>query len=90
MDYVAETLLGYTTIKLADLAQAVGDDDLFTLAEKKNKKDKKDIDMSTIPTEQLSTYACEDADITFQLTEILAIQILSLPSVTIWAKELRS
>jgi len=70
MDYVAETLLGYTTIKLADLAQAVGDDDLFTLAEKKNKKDKKDIDMSTIPTEQLSTYACEDADITFQLTEI--------------------
>lgn len=85
MDYLAESMLGYTPIKLSEVAEKVeklieetsSDDDLFSFAEKKqekktSKKKKAHIDMSIIPPEALTDYACEDADVTFQLAEILA------------------
>ena len=75
MDFVAESLLGYTPIKLADISTPAGGDDLFSHAAKK--KDKKLVDMTAIPVEKLCTYACEDADITFQLAEILAEKLES-------------
>lgn len=94
MDYVAESLLGYTPIKLSEVAEKVeqeiaqqletaNTDDLFSFAERQEekksaeKKKKKHIDMSLIPAEALTDYACEDADITFQLAEILADKLES-------------
>nr|WP_240610639.1 DNA polymerase I [Rubritalea profundi] len=88
MDYLAESMLGYTPIKLSEIAEKVelqqeadsADDDLFSFAEKKEKpkkKKKNHIDMSIIPSEALTDYACEDADVTFQLAEILAEQLES-------------
>ena len=69
MDYLAETLLGYSPIKLTDIAEvrdaAAAEDDLFTLAAKPKKS--KDLDIESIPLETLAEYAAEDADITFQL-----------------------
>lgn len=98
MDYLAQLLLGYTPITLenvvsslqeetpheepADKAEIV--DDLFALAEQKEKKatpakktakKNKLIDMENIPLDRLTDYACEDADVTFQLAEILAEQL---------------
>lgn len=92
MDYLAERFLGYTTIKLSELAQAIPEstetapstpeDDLFSIAEKKapqkktaKKKISKELDMRSIPPSTLKDYACEDADITFQLAEILSEQL---------------
>ncbi len=73
MDYLAEILLGYTPIKLADVAaaskrpveesRAAGD--LFNFAEKT--KASKDLDIMAIPLAVLAEYAAEDADVTFQL-----------------------
>jgi len=94
MDYLAESILGYTPIKLSEIAESMeqqleeqqatasADDDLFSFAEKKEekkpkKKKKGHIDMSIIPPEALTDYACEDADVTFQLAEILAEQLES-------------
>lgn len=69
MDYLAETLLGYSPVKLADIAnpatESSGEDDLFSHAEKKTKT--KDLDIAAIPLETLAEYAAEDADVTFQL-----------------------
>ncbi len=74
MDYLSEILLGYSPVKLADIAVAPADDsaqdDLFAHAEKKAKKSK-DLDMESIPLEALAEYAAEDADVTFQLAEKL-------------------
>lgn len=70
MNFVAESLLAYTTIKLTDISTPNDGDDLFSIAAKK--KDAKLVDMTAIPIEKLSDYACEDADITFQLAAILA------------------
>ena len=91
MDYLAERFLGYTTIKLADIAEAYANepeekvqplesqqDDLFSMAEKEEKPAKKvtkkkvKIEMQDLPASALIDYACEDADITFQLGELLA------------------
>ncbi|MFD2255385.1 DNA polymerase I [Luteolibacter algae] len=72
MDYLSEILLGYTPIKLADVAAAAASeeenttDDLFAFTEKKNKKSK-ELDIASIPLETLAQYAAEDADVTFQL-----------------------
>lgn len=70
MDYLAETLLGYSPIKLSDIAgprqAAAADDDLFAFAE--NTKSSKDLDIAAIPLHTLAEYAAEDADITFQLS----------------------
>jgi DNA polymerase-1 len=82
MDFVAESLLGYSPVKLADLPEKAPEpsDDLFaafenptTQPEEKPKKKgkKKDIDMTRIDPEALAEYAAEDADITLQLAEVL-------------------
>lgn len=77
MDALAETELGYKTVKLSELAEKAASvapaDDLFSLAEEKHTKKKKgkDIDMNAIPTDLLAEYACEDVDITWQLASAL-------------------
>ncbi len=96
MDYLAEKFLGYTTIKLGDVAaeqqklresapepaQPMLMDDLFSFAATSAPNTKKavppkgkEIDMFSIPAHALTDYACEDADVTFQLAEILAEQL---------------
>ncbi|NNM28026.1 MAG: DNA polymerase I, partial [Akkermansiaceae bacterium] len=70
MDYLAESLLGYTPVKLADLAaEAAPADDLF--AQTKTAE----IEMSAIPAAKLADYAAEDADVTLQLADHLAPQL---------------
>ncbi len=77
MDYLSEILLGYTPVKLADVAAITGrrpsendtPDDLFAHAEKS--KISKELDMRSIPLERLAEYAAEDADVTFQLAQKL-------------------
>ncbi|MFU8892557.1 MAG: DNA polymerase I [Luteolibacter sp.] len=80
MDYLAETLLGYAPVKLADITnqqstinnqQSVANqtDDLFSFAE--TKAASKDLDMRAIPLEALAEYAAEDADVTWQLAATL-------------------
>lgn len=72
MDYLSETLLGYTPVKLTDVAAIFGrrpdeqSEDLFSFAEAKATKSK-DLDMESIPLATLAEYAAEDADVTFQL-----------------------
>ncbi len=73
MDFVSESLLGYTPMKLADIATPDDGDDLFSLAAKK--KNDKHIDMLSIPVSKLAPYASEDADVTFQLADKLAEQL---------------
>ena len=75
MDYLAEIHLGYTPVKLSEIAvqqSSTSDqsDDLFAFAEKKATKSK-ELDMESIPLETLAEYAAEDADVTFQLAEKL-------------------
>jgi len=73
MDYVSENMLGYTPIKLADIAAShlqpplpgPPSDDLFSFAE--TKKVSKELDVTAIPLETLAEYAAEDADVTWQL-----------------------
>lgn len=70
MDYLSEILLGYSPVKLAEIAapqaaEAAPSDDLFNFAEKA--KASKDLDMAAIPVETLAEYAAEDADVTWQL-----------------------
>ena len=72
MDYLSESMLGYSPVKLADLPikeVSMDEEDLFSQAEKKASKSKKskEIDMAAIPLVALADYAAEDADITFQL-----------------------
>ena len=71
MDYLSEILLGYTPVKLSEIANQQSSivnssDDLFDFAEKKATKSK-DLDMESIPLETLAEYAAEDADVTWQL-----------------------
>lgn len=76
MDYLAESLLGYTPVKLTDITtnkDEEGDpDDLFAHAAKS-----KELDMTAIPLEQLAEYAAEDADVTFKLAELLRPELES-------------
>ena len=69
MDYLAETLLGYSPIKLSDIANPTAaeppSDDLFAFADKT--KSSKDLNIAAIPIQTLAEYAAEDADVTFQL-----------------------
>ena len=76
MDYLSEILLGYTPVKLADVAaastrqaQPPSDGDLFAFAE--TKKASKDLDIAAIPLTVLAEYAAEDADVTYQLAQKL-------------------
>ena len=79
MDYLAEILLNYSPIKLADIAAPqgaqddVGSDDLFAFAAKG--KSSKDLDVASIPLEKLAEYAAEDADVTWQLSEKIRPQL---------------
>ncbi len=72
MDYLSEILLGYSPVKLADIATVAvvsnrdaSSDDLFAHAEKK--KASKDLNIAAIPLATLAEYAAEDADVTWQL-----------------------
>jgi DNA polymerase-1 len=71
MDYLSETLLGYTPVKLTEIANQQStisnqqSDDLFAFVEAK--KPSKDLDIASIPLATLAEYAAEDADVTFQL-----------------------
>lgn len=73
MDFVSEALLGYTPVKLEELAEKVKEpeDDLFALDEPeekpKKKGKKKELNMRLIPVQDLAEYAAEDADVTFQI-----------------------
>jgi len=73
MDYLAETLLNYSPVKLAHIAAPAAEapvaDDLFDFAA--IKKNSKELDVASIPLEKLAEYAAEDADVTFQLAEKL-------------------
>ncbi len=72
MDYLSEILLGYTPVKLAEIAAPAAEvqsDDLFALAEKT--KASKDLDIAAIPLAALAEYAAEDADVTYQLAQTL-------------------
>ncbi|MCP5538185.1 MAG: DNA polymerase I [Akkermansiaceae bacterium] len=78
MDIVSEALLGYTPVKLKDLAEKMvePENDLFGLSEEETvpaakKGRKKDINMSLIPVADLAEYAAEDADVTWQLADKL-------------------
>jgi DNA polymerase I len=87
MDRLAESLLGYSTIKLADIASATPStpgpaEDLFALAEKAPAG--KELDMAAIPLEKLAEYAAEDADVTFQLAAILRPQLAESHQETIF------
>ena len=88
MDYLAESMLGYETLKFEALfepeetstseGEEGADDDLFTHAAKKSKKKTvitEPIDYSEVPIQRLSNYACEDADITLRLWNILEPQL---------------
>ena len=71
MDYLAETLLNYSPVKLHDLVAAVSNrqaepsEDLFSFAQKT--KVSKELDVTSIPLEKLAEYAAEDSDVTFQI-----------------------
>ncbi|HSP44224.1 MAG TPA: DNA polymerase I, partial [Luteolibacter sp.] len=75
MDYLAETLLNYSPVKLHDLVTASSaqpvepSNDLFDFAEKT--KVSKELDVTSIPLEKLAEYAAEDADVTFQIADKL-------------------
>ena len=56
LDYLAEVHLQYQTIPLSDLVEL-----------KKNQP----VDLRSVPIEQLSDYACEDAEVTWRLSGLL-------------------
>lgn len=82
MDQISESLLGYSPVKLEDLAQkeVKPEGELFGLgsdsaeSEKKPAKKrgkKKQLNMSLIPVSDLAEYAAEDADVTLQIADKL-------------------
>ena len=71
MDYLAESLLAYTPIKLSELTGGDPSSPGGEAAQGDLFQDKDVIDMASIPVKQLARYAAEDADITFQLADKL-------------------
>ena len=71
MDYLAESLLGYSPIKLSDLT----DNDSSEVGKGDKQGDlfaEKDImDVASIPVKKMARYAAEDADVTLQLANLL-------------------
>ncbi len=57
MDYLSETYLGYTPVHIEELI---------------GKKGKNQGSMRDVPVDKIAEYAAEDADITFQLKQVLA------------------
>ncbi len=89
MDALAESELGYQTIKLVDLVEQSlpVEDDLFATAPspaKKKGKKKKELDMSSVPIPLLAKYACEDVDVTWQLAEKLTPQLDELSMAQVY------
>lgn len=95
MDLIAESLLGYTPVKLEDLTQRElpAEGDLFGLenetaetpekpAKKRGKK--KQLNMSLIPVSELAEYAAEDADITLQIAEKLHPELKDCGQLSIY------
>lgn len=86
MDHLAEVLLGYSTVKLHDLAAApapVADaGDLFELAARPAKPAA--LDIAAIPLAQLAEYAAEDADVTFQLAAVLRPLLQASGQEAVW------
>ncbi|GAB4254252.1 MAG: DNA polymerase I [Vicingaceae bacterium] len=60
MDLLSEAYLGYKPISIEKLI---------------GKKGKKQLSMSDIPQENICDYACEDADVTFQLKQFLELKL---------------
>ncbi len=56
LDYLAKLYLGYRPIPISDL---IGE------------KGKQQIDMRDVPTTRLAEYACEDADVTLQISQVV-------------------
>jgi len=78
MDFASESLLGYSPLKLTDLAEKCPEPeiDLFAAMEEptpaaKKKGKKKILNMTLIPAVDLAEYAAEDADVTLQLANLL-------------------
>lgn len=77
MDFISESLLGYTPVKLEKLAAKIveSENDLFGLNDEdpapRKKSKKKEINMTMIPVADLADYAAEDADITLQIADKL-------------------
>ncbi len=75
MDYLSESMLGYTPIKLIDICAAnsavpiPASDDLFAHAAKT--KASKELNIAAIPLPVLAEYSAEDADVTIQLAGII-------------------
>ncbi|MBN8460524.1 MAG: DNA polymerase I [Verrucomicrobia bacterium] len=74
MDYLSEVMLGYTSVKLAEIAAAPvaaaePAADLFDFAVQT--KPTKELDMKSVPLERLAEYAAEDADVTWRLADKL-------------------
>jgi DNA polymerase-1 len=70
LDYLAEVVLGYTPVKLADVAAPAAAPpepaaDLFDFAART--KVSKELDIAAVPLDKLAEYAAEDADVTWQL-----------------------
>jgi DNA polymerase-1 len=61
MDFLSETYLGYTPVSITELI---------------GKKGKDQGTMRDVPLEKITEYAAEDADITFQLKQVLAPMII--------------
>jgi DNA polymerase-1 len=77
MDRLAESHLQYTPIKFSDIAtpasaekSSAASDDLFAYAAAQP-TNKKDLSVAHIPLEILAEYAAEDADVTWQLANLL-------------------
>jgi DNA polymerase-1 len=80
MDYLAEALLGYTPVKLADVAGVASkptevSGDLFDFAGQS--KVSKELDVAAVPLPVLAEYAAEDADVTLQLAAVLRPLLIS-------------
>ena len=69
MDYLSEALLGYRPIPISDLIGEKGEDQLS---------------LTDVPLHQVTTYAAEDADITFQLSEVLRSRLEEMGQVRVF------
>ena len=90
MDFISEAMLGYTPVKLTELAEKAKEpeNDLFALDEPKEKpkkkRKKKELNMKMIPIEDLAEYAAEDADITFQLADKLRLSLQESDQIDVY------
>ncbi|MFM2296492.1 MAG: polymerase [Verrucomicrobiota bacterium] len=89
MDRLAESYLHYSPIPFSQIAQSHPDatmaasDDLFAFAEAQPKK-KKDLSVAHIALETLAEYATEDADITWQLAQLLKRELADTQQTSIF------